>query len=105
LDGNPKLRRGKKCYSNRLVGAPQHIRENGKELEWSNCKRIWIVFAYSNTSFCEQLTQYANGTESTNLPTSLRHKLEVQQELPGSDAEFNTMRAGMFGATTTNLLS
>uniref|UniRef100_U9UP10 Uncharacterized protein n=1 Tax=Rhizophagus irregularis (strain DAOM 181602 / DAOM 197198 / MUCL 43194) TaxID=747089 RepID=U9UP10_RHIID len=42
--------------------------------------------------FGKTLTQYANGIESTNLPTNFHHQLEVQQELPKSDAEFNPMR-------------
>ncbi|CAI2178246.1 10189_t:CDS:2 [Funneliformis geosporum] len=39
-----------------------------------------------------ELTQYSNKIESTNLPTNFHHQREVQQELPESDAEFNTMR-------------
>ncbi|CAB5376703.1 unnamed protein product [Rhizophagus irregularis] len=58
LDGNPKFRRGKICYSNRLIG---HLSIFGKTL-----------------------TQYANGIESTNLPTNFHLQLEVQQELPKS---------------------
>ncbi|CAG8480126.1 2246_t:CDS:2 [Ambispora gerdemannii] len=40
----------------------------------------------------------------TNLPTNFHQQPEVQQELRESGAEFNTMRIGMFGATTTKFV-